>query len=97
MKSYTMKTWFANMVANEIRMNISCCDLFAILRETEKAVYALVNLGCGKSRMMWVPKSCLEEYEAGSNTNGRHHYETYVIADPSEAARRFYQFWSDFT
>ena len=96
MKSFSVKEWFANKIANEIRMNISSCDLFAILRETEKAVYALVDLGRGHSRTMWIPKSCLVECEVGDDANGRHHYETLQIADYNEARARFEAFRADF-
>lgn len=40
-KSYTVKDWFANKVANEVKRNISMCDVFAIMKETEKAVYCM--------------------------------------------------------
>ena len=96
MKSYSVKEWFANKIANEIRMNITRCDLFAILRETEKAVYAVVSIGPDRSRTMWIPKSCLVEFEVGDDANGKHHYETLNISDYNEAMSRFHAFWSDF-
>lgn len=45
-KFLTVKDWFANKVANELGKNITMCDVFAILKETEKAVYAMLNVGC---------------------------------------------------
>ena len=88
MASYTVKEWFANKVANEVRRNISMCDVFCILRETEKAVYAVLCLGTNFSRTMWVPKSVLVEKESG---------ETLMISDYNEAMSRFKAMWSDFT
>lgn len=63
-KSYTVKDWFADKVANEVRRNISRCDVFCIIKETEKAVYAMLDLGPMFERCMWVPKSVLVEREA---------------------------------
>lgn len=31
-KSYSVKEWFANKIANEIKCNITACDVFAIMR-----------------------------------------------------------------
>ena len=45
-KFLTVKDWFANKVANELGKNITMCDVFAILKETEKAVDAMLNVGC---------------------------------------------------
>lgn len=59
-KFLTVKDWFANKVANELGKNITMCDVFAILKETEKAVYAMLNVGCYQRKTMWVPKNpCL--------------------------------------
>ena len=97
MKSYSVKDWFANKVANEVRRNISMCDVFCILKETEKAVYAVLNLGWNSSKTMWVPKSVLVEFPVGNDSTGKHHYETLRISDYNEALDRFHSFWSDFT
>ena len=88
MTGYTVKEWFANKVANEVGRNISMCDVFCILRETEKAVYAVMNLGTNFSRTIWVPKSVLVEKES---------IETLKISDYNEAMSRFKAMWSDFT
>ena len=66
-KSYTVQDWFANKVANEVKRNIAMCDVFAIIKETEKAVYGLLNLGCDSHKCMWIPKSVLVENEVGEN------------------------------
>lgn len=44
-KAYEVKDWFADKVAQEVGKNISMCEVFAVLKETEKAVYAMLNLG----------------------------------------------------
>lgn len=88
MASYTVKEWFANKVANEVKRNISMCDVFCILRETEKAVYAVMNLGTNFSRTMWVPKSVLVEKENG--------YETLRIENYEIAMNEFYRMWKDY-
>ena len=48
-KSYTVKKWFADKVAQEMRRNINMCDVFAIVKESEKAVYAM----CGFRKAPW--------------------------------------------
>lgn len=88
MKSYTVKDWFANKIANEVQKNISMCDVFCILRETEKAVYAIMNLGTNFARTMWVPKSVLVEIDSDR--------ETLTLSDYNEAMSRFYAMWRDY-
>lgn len=60
-KEIAVKDWFANKVANELGRNITMCYVFAILKETEKAVYAMLNVGCYQRKTMWIPKSVLVE------------------------------------
>lgn len=88
MEKYTVKEWFANKIANEVRRNILICEVFCILKETEKAVYAIMNLGTNFSRTMWVPKSVLVENENG--------HETLRIADYNEAMSRLHAMWRDY-
>lgn len=97
MASYTVKDWFANKVANEVHRNISSCDVFCILRETEKAVYAILNLGANFSRTTWIPKSVLIESPVGLDLNGKYHHETLEISDYNEAMSRFRAMWTDYT
>ena len=58
-KSYTVKEWFANKVAEEVKQNITDCDVFAVIKETEKAVYAMLYIGferkkqCGFRNLYW--------------------------------------------
>lgn len=95
-KSYTVKDWFGNKVANEVQRNITMCDVFAILKETEKAVYAMLNLGCDFRKCMWVPKSVLVENEVGKTEIGTYNYETLFIEDYDTAVEEFKSFWKMF-
>ena len=61
LKQLHMKEWFANKVANEIRCNLRTTEIFAVLRETEKALYVMLSIAPGCNRCIWVPKSCTEE------------------------------------
>lgn len=93
-KSYEVKDWFGNRVANELRKNISMCEVFNILKETDKAIYAILNCGCDLHKTMWVPKSVLVEYEVGFNSDDcRYHYETHHEADYNKAMIEFNDFW----
>lgn len=67
-RTYTVKEWFADKVANEVGRNITACELFAVIKETEKAVYAMLHIGGTSRKCMWIPKSVLvdttdEEYD----------------------------------
>lgn len=87
-KTYTVKDWFANKIANEIKMNISMCDVFAVLKETEKAVYAMLNLGCDRKKTMWVPKSVLVE--------GDGRFGTLITDSYDDASEQFSVYWKSF-
>jgi len=88
MESYTVKDWFANKVARDVHRNIFMCDVFCILKETDKAVYAMLNLGTNFHKTMWVPKSVLVSKENG--------HETLRISDYDEALFEFKLHWSDY-
>ncbi len=83
-KTYTVKEWFANKIANEIQRNISMCEVFAVLKETDKAVYAMLNLGYKHKKTMWVPKSVLEERNASTESEG-----VFIDCTYEEASREF--------
>lgn len=87
-KTYTVKDWFANKIANEIKMNINMCDVFAVLKETEKAVYAMLNLGCDRKKTMWVPKSVLVE--------GDGRFGTLITDSYDDASEQFSIFWESY-
>ena len=95
-KSITVKEWFANKIANEVGRNINMCDVFGILKETEKAVYAMVSLGNKSRKTMWIPKSVLIEEQIGEDGQGRFHYETRKFETYEEAVEEFKSFWEMF-
>lgn len=64
LKMLSMKEWFANKTCRELRRNLHSADIFAVIRETEKAMYVMLA-ECGMPICIWVPKSCIEEH-AGS-------------------------------
>ena len=86
-KSFSVKDWFANKVANEVKSNISMCEVFAILKETEKAVYAVLNLGYFFHKTMWIPKSALIENET------HYDHETWQFDSYDEAIYAFKAMW----
>ena len=94
-KSITVKDWFANKIAKEIRRNISFCDVFAIIKETDKAIYAMLNLGTNFSRTMWIPKSVLVERDVVDRPGEKACYET-IRASYEEAEEEFARHWSQF-
>lgn len=97
-KSISVKEWFANKMAQEIGRNISRCDVFGIIKESEKAVYALVDLGTAGSKTTWIPKSCLIEAEVGigDDAQGYMHWDTYRFENYDEARAEFRRFKEQF-
>lgn len=91
-KFITVKDWFANKVANELGKNITMCYVFAILKETEKAVYAMLNVGCYQRKTMWIPKSVLVEEDPAEHGDNRVIYTD----DYDLAVSCFKDHWSDF-
>lgn len=95
-KAYEVKDWFANKVAQETGRNISMCEVFAVLKETEKAVYAMLNLGANFRLCKWVPKSVLVELEAGKQENGTTKSETIFEEDYDKCVEMFKDHWEQF-
>lgn len=95
-KSYEVKQWFANKVANEIGRNINMCNVFGVLKESEKAVYAILNCGTDCRKTMWVPKSALVEYEVGEDAQGVYHHETKKYESYNEGVDALNAHWSDY-
>lgn len=88
----TVKDWFADKVAEELSRKIDMCDVFAILKETEKAVYAMLNVGCYQRKTMWIPKSVLVEEDAPEDSN----HKVIYTDDYDKAVELFKDHWSDF-
>jgi hypothetical protein len=85
-KKLRVKQWMGNKIANEIGRNITMCDIFGILKETEKAIYAVIAIGCDQRKTMWIPKSAIEEQEYGMDTYEFDSYEEAVEALKNEWA-----------
>lgn len=66
-KAYGMKQWFGNKLANELKRNLHNDEIFAIMKETEKAVYCMISIDSNRSKSLWIPKSALEEYDEGDD------------------------------
>lgn len=94
-KSISVKEWFANKMAQELGRNISRCDVFGIIKESEKAVYALVDLG-SSSKTTWIPKSCLIETEVGHDAQEVMHWDTYRFETYDEARAEYNRFKAQF-
>jgi hypothetical protein len=97
-RTYTVKEWFADKVAQEAGRNITACELFAVIKETEKAVYAMLHIGGTSRKTMWIPKSVLvdttdEEYDEGMG-DGR--FPLIINNDYNEVAKMWNELWSDF-
>ena len=94
--SYSVKEWFEDKIANEVGRNILDCSVFDILKETEKAVYAMMSLGPMERKCMWIPKSVLVEKEVGENEYGGYNHPTYFEADYDTAVQMFKDHWRDY-
>ena len=94
--AYEVKDWFADKVANEVKRNINRCSVFAIMKETEKAVYAMLDLGADFRKCMWVPKSVLVEYVPGEQENGFYKYETIFEEDYNTCVEKLKNHWDMF-
>lgn len=60
-KQLEIKDWFFAKKAEELGIYMNNTRIFAVLRETEKAYYVLLNVARGYTRTTWVPKSCVVE------------------------------------
>ena len=69
------------------------CEVFAVMKESEKAVYAMLNLGCNFKKCMWIPKSVLIENEIGERDNGTFNHETLFIENYNDAVKAFESHW----
>ena len=94
--SYTVKDWFANKIANEVRRNIMMCDVFCILKETDKAIYAVLNCGYKCRKTTWIPKSVLVANAVGEEAGGIYHHETKRSDSYDEAIEALEIFWNSY-
>lgn len=64
---FAVKAWFHKNKMKEIGKNVKSVNVFAILKESEKAVQVFV----GDNRtyaVYWCPKSCLNDRHSGEQT-----------------------------
>lgn len=50
LKQLVMKDWFANKAAQAVKHNLHDGDIFAVLKETEKAYYVMLSIEPGCNR-----------------------------------------------
>lgn len=80
MKALRMKEWIANKKAQEFKINLYTDEIFAVLKETEKAIYAMISLGQGRHKCTWLPKSAVEECEPANKDFATRYGLTYEEA-----------------
>lgn len=68
-----VKEWFHEKKMNELGKDVQTTDVFAILKETEKAYNVFIG-STTKFMAYWVPKSCVIEVEE-KDKNGMIHNE----------------------
>ena len=89
-----VKDWFHENKMNELKKDVQTTNVFAILKETEKA-YNVFVAGAYSFMTYWVPKSCVEEVEE-TDEYGAHHNEAIVgmsfddVLSNWKAEREFY-------
>lgn len=94
---YTVKEWKANQIANEVGKNIHMCEVFAVLKETEKAVYAMLNLGFKSRKCSWIPKSALIDItEEADGQEGIEARPLIINDNYDEVVELFTEMWKDF-
>lgn len=59
-KRLVVKDWFHEKKMNELKKDVQSTNVFAILKETEKALQVFVGDPC-LFMTYWCPKSCIEE------------------------------------
>lgn len=95
-KSYEIKEWKQNEICELVQRNLTMCDIFAVLKETEKAIYAMLDIGNDRCKSTWIPKSALIECEIGEDPEtGMNHPEILFEADYDKALVAFRQMCAD--
>lgn len=81
-----VKDWFHEKKMNEMRKNVQTTDIFAIIKETEKAAQVLV--GTPNAYMVyWCPKSCM--IDTVEDAQGKAHPEVLTGMTYEEAINEF--------
>ena len=94
-RTYEVKEWFANKIANEVGRNITDCSLFAVIKETEKAVYAMLHIGGTSRKCTWIPKSALiDTTDEVDEYDGR--FPLIINSNYDEVVKAWTELWKDF-
>ena len=94
-RTYEVKEWFANKIANEVGRNITDCSLFAVIKETEKAVYAMIHIGGTSRKCTWIPKSVLiDTTDEVDEYDGR--FPLIINSNYDEVVKAWTELWKDF-
>lgn len=94
-RTYEVKEWFANKIANEVGRNITDCSLFAVIKETEKAVYAMLHIGGTSRKCTWIPKSVLiDTTDEDDDYDGR--FPLIINSNYDEVVKAWTELWKDF-
>lgn len=94
-RTYEVKEWFANKIANEVGRNITDCSLFAVIKETEKAVYAMLHIGGTSRKCTWIPKSVLiDTTDEEDDYDGR--FPLIINSNYDEVVKAWTELWKDF-
>ena len=94
-RTYEVKEWFADKIANEVGRNITDCSLFAVIKETEKAVYAMLHIGGTSRKCTWIPKSALiDTTDEVDEYDGR--FPLIINSNYDEVVKAWTELWKDF-
>ena len=94
-RTYEVKEWFANKIANEVGRNITDCSLFAVIKETEKAVYAMLHIGGSSRKCTWIPKSVLiDTTDEADDYDGR--FPLIINDNYDEVVKAWTELWENF-
>jgi hypothetical protein len=94
---YTVKEWMANKIANEVGRNINMCEVFAVLKETEKAAYVMLNLGYKSRKCTWIPKSAIIDItDEADGAEGIEARPLIINDNYDEVVEAFMDMWKDF-
>lgn len=94
-RTYEVKEWFANKIANEVGRNITDCSLFAVIKETEKAVYAMLHIGGTSRKCTWIPKSVLiDTTDEDDDYDGR--FPLIINSNYDEVVKAWTELWKNF-
>ena len=95
-RTYTVKEWFADKIANEVGRNITACELFAVLKETDKAVYAMLHIGGTSRKTTWIPKSVLVDTSDEVYEDGDGRFPLIINDSYDEVVKAWDSLWNNF-